>query len=227
MAVLAVLGVAFCACEKDDKGTNDYSDTGGTLGDWVDLGLPSGLLWATHNVGADGPEDYGHYFAWGETQTKGVYDWETYTFCDGGHDQLTKYCSDSTYGYNDFTDGLTTLQASDDAATAALGNGARIPTSDEWQELMDNCTMAWGTQNGVSGCRFTGRNGKVLFLPVAGSRWDGGVYFAGERGTYWSSSLNAGDPSHAWGFYFDSTDAYKYADQRFYGLSIRPVRSAH
>ena len=105
----------------EDKSFTTEGNSGGGSGDehaYVDLGLPSGTLWATCNVGADTPEGYGDYFAWGETQPKDVYNWSNYQYCNGSHDQLTKYCNNSSYGYNGFTDNLTTLQPGDDAATA-------------------------------------------------------------------------------------------------------------
>ena len=192
--------------------------------DWVDLGLPSGLLWATRNVGATSPEDYGDYFAWGETQPKEVYDWSTYIYSNGADDQLTKYCSNSDYGYNGFTDNLTILQPGDDAATANYGG--RTPTKVEWQELLDNTTATWTTQNGVNGRLFTGTNGNSLFLPAAGFRWDSSLNDAGSFGYYWSSSLGTDLPISAWLFYFHSGGQYVYYSNRFDGQSVRAVRSA-
>ncbi len=200
-----------------------------STGDWVDLGLPSGILWATRNVGATSPEDYGDYFAWGETSPKSVYDWSTYRYCNGSYNTLTKYCSNSSYGYNGFTftDNLTTLQAGDDAATANWGGGARTPTATEWRELINNTTSQWTTQNGVYGRRFTSSNGRSIFLPAAGCRWVSSLYDAGSYGFYWSSSLSTSGPSSAWGLDFDSGDvSTDYYYGRYYGLSVRPVRSA-
>lgn len=213
VATVLLVAITFlvAGCEKEP---ND---------DWVDLGLPSGLLWATRNVGADSPEDYGDYFAWGETSPKSVYDWSTYRYCNGDYDQLTKYCSRSSYGYNGFTDNLTTLQLGDDAATANYGD--RTPTKEEWQELMDNTTIQWTTQNGVNGCRFTGSNGNSLFLPAAGLRGDSSLYGDGDYGYYWSSSLGT-DPGRAWGFSFGFGSDYQYAGSgiRYYGYTVRAVR---
>lgn len=192
------------------------------ISDWVDLGLPSGLLWATRNVGASSPEDYGDYFAWGETTPKSVYDWSTYRYCNGDYDQLTKYCSGSSYGYYGFTDNLTILQPSDDAATANYGG--RTPTNEEWEELMDHTTSQWTTQNGVNGCRFTGSNGNSLFLPAAGVRWYSSLYYDGIRGYYWSSSLDTGYPDVAWHFDFGSDDLGMGGEGRGYGFAVRAVR---
>jgi hypothetical protein len=192
-------------------------------GDWVDLGLPSGLLWATRNVGASSPEDYGDYFAWAETQPKSEYNWSTYQYtCNNDCDGLTKYCDVSDSGCDGFTDNLTILQSDDDAATVNWGDGARMPTMEEWEELYYNCTyVLWITQNGVHGTLFVGPNGNMLFLPAAGYRWDSEL-IGTENCYYWSSSLAW--ESHAFriqlvgGTYMDDFD------DRCYGLSVRAVR---
>ena len=192
--------------------------------DWVDLGLPSGLLWATCNVGANTPEEYGNYFAWGETQQKNFYDWSTYQYCMGSYNTMTKYCDNSNYGYNGFTDNLTILLPEDDAATANWGNGWRMPTKEEFEELYNNTTHTWTNQNGVNGRLFTSSNGNNLFLPAAGGHWDNYLYFDGEYGGYWSSSLLAGN--YAW-FSDNSLGNHygMYGYDRCYGRSVRPVRS--
>ena len=151
--------------------------------EYVDLGLPSGLLWATCNVGANAPEEYGDYFAWGETQPKDTYNWSNYQYCMGNSNTLTKYCNNASYGYNGYTDDLTTLQPGDDAATAQWGSGWRMPTKDEWQELLDNTTTTWTTQDGVNGRLFTAANGNSLFLPAAGYRGGSNLYDAGSYAT--------------------------------------------
>ncbi len=213
----------------EDKSFTTESNSGGGGGGWgshayVDLGLPSGTLWATCNVGADTPEDYGDYFAWGETTPKDTYNWSTYKWCDVDYNKLTKYCNYSDYGYNGFTDNLTILQPSDDAATANWGNGWRMPTKEEWQELYNNTTRTWTTQNGVNGRLFTASNGNSLFLPAAGSRWVGELYGAGSYGRYWSSSLGTDSPNGAWGLNFYSGGPNVSGDYfRYYGFSVRPV----
>ncbi|MBR5028465.1 MAG: hypothetical protein IKX51_04495, partial [Bacteroidales bacterium] len=200
-----------------------------STGDWVDLGLPSGILWATRNVGANSPTDYGDYFAWGETSPKSIYNWSTYRYCNGTSGTLTKYCNVLGWGYNYFTDNLTTLQAGDDAATANWGGGARTPTYAECRELISNTIHEWTSRNGVYGMRFTARNGRSIFLPAAGLRWDGSLGDAGVYGCYWSSSLYTGGPLSAWYLDFDEGDdvgTNTYLD-RSVGFSVRPVRSAH
>ena len=199
---------------------------GGGSHAYVDLGLPSGTLWATCNVGADNPEDYGDYFAWGETQPKDTYDWGTYQYCMGNSTTLTKYCSNSSYGYNGFTDNLTTLLPEDDAATFNWGSDWRMPTETEWQELLTNTIVTWTTQNGVNGSRFTASNGNSLFLPAAGYRRGGELSGVGSSGGDWSSALNTGYPRYAWYFGFDSGCSL-YDNSRGYGYSVRAVRSAH
>ena len=193
---------------------------------YVDLGLPSGLLWATCNVGADNPEDYGDYFAWGETQPKDTYNWSTYQYCNGSYNTLTKYCNNSSYGDNGFTDNLTTLLPEDDAATANWGSDWRMPTKGEWQELYNNTTVTWTQQNGVNGRLFTASNGNSLFMPAAGYLDYHGHGGAGSYGYYWSSSLFTGNPYVAWRFDFHSGNYDMSSYHRYYGQSVRAVRSA-
>ena len=214
---------------SDQSFTTDNSTEGDDNHAWVDLGLPSGTLWATCNVGANAPEEYGGYFAWGETQPKDVYDWSTYKYCNGGYNQLTKYCPKALYGNNGFTDNLTILQSDDDAATVNWGEGWRTPIKEQWQELIDNTTSSWTTQNDVYGRAFYG-NGQSIFLPVAGCRWYGDLGY-GNDGFYWSSSLYTGDPDVALFFHVGSSNifvGYGFGDglgTRCYGLSLRAVRS--
>ena len=194
--------------------------------EYVNLGLPSGLLWATCNVGAETPEEYGDYFAWGETQPKDTYNLSTYQYCNGSFNTLTKYCNNSSYGYNGFTDDLTTLLPEDDAAAANWGNGWRMPTKEEFEELYNNTTVTWTQQNGVNGRLFTADNGNSLFLPAAGCRNGSGLYDAGSYGYYWSGSLFTDYPGSAWSFYFYSGNYYVSYDDRNDGQSVRAVRSS-
>ena len=193
---------------------------------WVDLGLPSGLLWARCNVGALSPKGFGDYFAWGETETKSEYLWSNYRYgIDYCH--LTKYCNDASFGDNGFTDTLTILKPGDDAATANKNN-ARTPTESEWYELLNYCTGEWTTIDGVNGYRFTGPNGNSIFLPATGGKgWN-----TGEGGHYWSASVYQSYPFTATDFKFyhfsDTTEvgAYMGYDDRAEGFSIRAVRDA-
>ena len=221
MAMLAV-GAALLttACGKDEN-TNDPTPDTPTVA-WVDLGLPSGLLWAECNLGAAKPEEYGDYYAWGETSPKEVYTWSTYKYCtvdaEGALATLTKYNTSSDYGT---VDNQTTLHAPDDAATAKLGNGARMPTADEWRELIANTTSEWTQENGVYGRKLTAPNGKSLFLPAAGI--NSSSDYSGSNGFYCSSSLNADRPGLARIFYFHSEDQRMDGRHRFYGISVRAV----
>ena len=232
LAVIMLMTVVLFAvgCGKDDESNNNGGDNHGgntNTHTYVDLGLPSGTLWATCNVGATTPAGYGDYFAWGETQPKEYYDGSTYKYCNGDYDQLTKYCNYSDFGYNGFTDNLTVLQPSDDAATANWGSGWCMPTKAQWEELYQNTTNTWTTQIGVNGRLFTASNGGTLFLPAAGYRWDDELSGVGSYGYYWSSSLYTDDPSRAWDFDFNSVDNYVFSyGYRLIGTSVRAVRSA-
>ena len=193
--------------------------------EWVDLGLPSGTLWATCNIGADNPEDYGDYFAWGETEPKEQYDWSTYKWCNGSYNTLTKYCSNSDYGANGFVDNKKELDLEDDAAYVNWGTSWRMPTTEQQQELYEQCTWTWTTRNGVNGYQVTGPNGTTIFLPAAGFCWDIFLYFHGMLGYYWSSTLYSGNPSKAYSLDFTSSEVHwnDYID-RSSGLAVRAVR---
>ena len=219
---------------EDKSFTTLGNGGGGGLGNhsYVDLGLPSGTLWATCNVGATTPEEYGNYYAWGETEPKSVYDWDNYKYCNGHSNQLTKYCTQSQYGYNGFTDNLTVLQPSDDAATANWGSGWCIPTKEQWEELYQNTATIWTTQNNVKGCRFTGLNGNSIFLPATGIIYSSMPEDVGDDGEYLSSSLCATSRSYyAWWFLFQCYNGLEVrmmddGPSRSDGFTVRPVRSA-
>ena len=189
----------------------------------IDLGLPSGTKWASCNVGATKPEEYGDYFAWGETQSKDVYNWSTYQYCNGLYNTMTKYCIHSNDGYNGFTDGLTELLPEDDAATANWGGSWKMPTFDQIKELLDNCSSEWTQLNGVNGRKFTGSNGNSIFLPAAGYRWSD-LRDEGSDGEYWSRSLHTSHSYNAYRLNFDSGHAdWDSYVRRFGGLTVRPV----
>ncbi len=197
--------------------------------EYVDLGLPSGLLWATCNVGANSPEEYGDYFAWGEVTTKESYYWSTYKYCNGSSSTLTKYCNNSSYGYNGFTDNKTVLDPEDDAAHVNWGGDWRMPILTEIQELFDsdNCTWSWTTQNGVYGRKVTSKaNGNSIFLPAAGFRAYSSLNYDGSDGYYWSSSLGAGTPGGAYGVCFYSGSYVWGIYDRSDGQSVRAVCSS-
>lgn len=187
---------------------------------YVDLGLS--VKWATCNVGANKPEDYGDYFAWGETTTRDTYSWSTYKYCNGSDDSLTKYNTSSSYGT---VDNKTQLELSDDAAHVNWGGSWRMPTDDELTELWEQCTLTWTTQNGVNGYKVTSKtNSSSIFLPATGYRYNSSLNFAGSYGYYWSSSLYTGSPYRAWSVRFHSSDVYRNdGGYRCSGLSVRPV----
>ena len=206
-------------------------DTGTTNGhEWVDLGFPSGTLWATCNVGASSPEKYGNYYAWGETTTKSKYWVDTYQHCWGnasGSARWTKYCLQSEYGYQNMTDGLSELQPVDDAATANWGSGWQMPSDIQVQELFSNTTKEFTTQNGVNGLKLISKsNGNSIFLPAAGG-YSAPFGGAGNRGQYWTRSLYTSHSAYAedFSFYFDEGKSYINLFQfREFGLTVRPVR---
>ena len=189
--------------------------------EYVDLGLS--VKWATCNVGATTPEDYGYYFAWGEVEPKTTYNWSTYKYCNGSSSTLTKYCHLSSYGKDGFTDNKTVLDPEDDAATANWGGAWRMPTKAEQDELRENCTWNWTTQNGVNGYKVTGPNGNSIFLPAAGYVYEGSLDGAGSYGIYWSSSLYTGYPDYACRVGFDSGRVDWSHYDRYCGFTVRPV----
>ena len=231
MLMTAVIVSAGCTKPDDPNnggnnngGNNNGGNGGNSLNghEYVDLGLPSGLLWASCNVGARAPEDCGDYFAWGETQSEDYYDWTTYQHCYGSSTSFTKYCTKASMGYCGLIDNLTVLLPVDDAATANWGANWRTPTKEEWEELYFSTTNTWTVLNGVCGRLFTASNGNSLFLPAAGHRLEGNLWVLGEGGYYWSSSLNSSYPNNAISFYF-SDRYYMTINYRYSGFSVRPV----
>ena len=169
-----------------------------------------------------------------ETEPKAVYNWNTYKYRSNHAEfdvwqnnyDLIKYCSYYDNGYQDFTDSLTVLQPGDDAATVVWGSGWRMPTKEEWEELYQNTTRIWATQNGVKGCLFKTDNGKGLFLPSAGYYWGDELCDIDDTpyGSYWSSSLCVNSPAGAWYFSFSSGHSIMINHERSVGYTIRPVR---
>ena len=200
---------------------------------YIDLGLS--VKWATMNVGASKVEDYGDYFAWGETEPKETYNWGTYKWCNGSETTLTKY---NTKGSNGTVDNKITLEMIDDAAHVNWGGSWRMPTESELSELHKQCIWEPITQNGVRGCKVTSKiNGNSIFLPAAGFvGYDDGSTILGIEiaGFYWSSSLytetsfkedtyypeSAHEVSFEYGNIFCQLMGY---GMRYYGQSVRPV----
>ena len=231
LALALLTGAAVCvtmvSCDDDD-----VTPSGGGTHEYVDLGLPSGTLWATCNVGASSPEGYGDYFAWGEIKGynggKTTFDWGTYKWCEGESFWLTKYCYNSGYGFEGFTDdpALTELVAGDDAATAKWGSKWRMPTIGQFEELINSSytTTIWTKQNGVIGRRITSKsNGNSIFLPAAGFRDGGSLSSVGSYGFYWSRTLHTGAPDRAYGLDFSLNNIRKNYGSRCWGLSVRAV----
>ena len=179
---------------------------------WVDLGLPSGVKWATCNIGATSPTDFGKYFAWGETSDKNDYCWSTYSFSKWP----TKYNK---------ADNKITLDPNDDAAIINCGGKWRMPTIDEWKELKNNCTWRWTTLNGKAGYHIMSKNGKSsIFLPAAGLINESDFYDVYLKGYYWSSMRHPTKIETALciHFYSDGTKFLSYTHRNI-GFTIRPV----
>lgn len=176
----------------------------------IDLGLPSGTKWACCNVGADKPEAYGGYYAWGETEEKDYYDWSTYIHCDGSEET----CHDL---------GSDIAGAQYDVAHVEWGGSWVMPSHDQQMELLDNCTSTWTTQNGVNGRGFIGPNGGTIFLPAAGYRRDDYLSETSSYGYYWSSTQYPSYSSLAYVLHFYSGRANWNCGYRSDGHSVRPV----
>ena len=210
---------------KEKREKEEKRKSGNVNGhEYVDLGLPSGLKWATCKVGAIKPEEYGDYFAWGEVKPKKYYGcWSTYKYYNGSGYSMTKYCNKNSYGNNGFTDNKTVLDPEDDAATVNWGGSWRMSTDAEMTELREKCTWNWTTQNGVKGYKVVGPNGNSIFLPAAGFMGGGTLGAAGSSGFYRSSSLYTYDPGCAYYVSFDSVSVDRGISGLNHGLSVRPV----
>ena len=243
---LAMCCLAMClsACSGDKGSENGH--------EWVDLGLPSGTKWATCNIGATKPEEFGNYYAWGEVTPKDVYNWSTYKY-GSDYNRLTRYNTDSHYGKNGFADGKTVLELEDDAAHSNWGGKWRMPTQAQQDELCEQCYWVW-TENynnsNVKGYIVYKAKGEAdkgkyvykgktpsssyslsdahIFLPAAGCRIYGTPH-GNEAGCYSTSSLNADYPSDAWSvaLLYNNVCAAVGGEftlgNRFYGQSVRAV----
>ena len=261
---LAALMVLAVSCKKDNPGKKGkYGVDGVTpLPEAVDLGLESGIKWASFNLGASKEYEYGDYYAWGETQTyysslepltwkdgkSDRYGWTSYSWCNGAYNKLTKYCPKDKTTYWDVADkdpdGEVKLLPSDDVAHVKLGGKWRMPRVDEINELMalktnEDYTWEQGVMitdandnevkdawdNVVRGIRITRNStGATLFLPAAGFCNGSSIGLdAGDRGIYWSSSLNTDEPNRAYYLSFYSDDSEWYRGNRYVGFTVRPV----
>ena len=245
--LIGALMLTGCCCHDDDNDTDPVPVDPYNGHEYVDLGLK--VKWATCNVGATKPEEYGDYFAWGDTvpyyssqdpltwrEKKEGYAWSTYTWCEGSSNTMTKYCNNGNYGNNGFTDSKTTLDAEDDAARYNWGGIWRMPTSADFDELIatrnnNDYTWTWcdGSTTKYAGTDVAGwqvvRNstGATLFLPAAGYRHGTGLDFVGSHGYYRSSSLDTGSPNSAYSLNFNSGSRGTSTSSRRSGLSVRPV----
>lgn len=196
----------------------NYVGTGSD--DYVDLGLS--VKWGTCNIGAENPEEAGDYYSWGETESKSVYDWSSYKYCNGSNTTITKYCTLSSKGS---VDNKIHLEAEDDIAHVCWGDNWRMPTNAEYDELFNNCTWSWVTQNGVKGYRITGTNGNSIFLPITGYK-DGSTLKAyASSGYYWSSTLKVDGPTQGKRLTYNSSTKLNGQAGRHYGFAVRPVYS--
>ena len=208
--------------------SQEWPASPGTGHEFVDLGLSSGTLWATCNIGAESPEEYGDYFGWADTTpNKENYAWTTtaYAYYEGSQLCFSKYNTDSQYGE---IDNKTELDPEDDAAYVNWGPEWRMPTADQIQELLSQCTWSSSvTVNGVKGRQLTGPNGNTIFLPFAGQRSGANVSSVGSNGNYWSRDMyfasNVFKPNSAFKLYFGSSAKQKTQGSRNYGYSVRPV----
>ena len=170
--------------------------------EWVDLGLS--VRWATCNVGSSVPSGYGDYYAWGEIETKMEYTEE----------------NSVTYGVE-----LGDISGNPqyDVATANWGEGWRMPTKEEYIELLHECDWELTSLDGMLGCKVTGPNGNSIFLPAAGDRYGSSLAYVGEHGAFWSSSPYESGAQGAYALGFDSDGCYVGWCSRYYGGSVRPV----
>lgn len=227
--VVAIVGLLFLSgCQKESVNVTVSGELNGHS--YVDLGLPSGTLWATCNVGANNPEEEGNHYAWGETRTKGSYSMSNYKYGQQLDDWVllvNKYCSNPEYGVDGFTDNLKRLVASDDVATVTWGDNWRMPTNNEFLELVRECSWQFTKYRGTEGILFTGSNGNSVFFPSVFFISGVDSYEKGSR--YWSSVLDLEEPCMAFcgEFSISSDGDCTIASQiRCAGLVVRPVADA-
>lgn len=228
IAFVCTMGISLQARGQNGNGSHNGHE-------YVDLGLPSGTLWATCNVGAGTPEASGYYFAWGETQPKPTYSVKNCKYSIFDNNRYRYYqergISAKEYEYYKYTkysdsDHLIILQPDDDAATIQWGNGWHSPTYIEWNELIAYCNLKLTYQNEVLGMLVTAPNGNSIFLPAVGYRDINDLYGMSENGLYWSSSLDDDTPNYAYYFLYGNSGRYKMSQgDRYLGCSVRAVRT--
>lgn len=212
------------SCGKENKEQTEKNESEGFEFVAIDLGLS--VKWANANLGATAPEEYGDYYAWGETKTKEDYSFGTYVWCNGSFITLTKYNTSTSYGT---VDNKTFLEAEDDVAHVKLGGKWRMPTSGEVDELISTRNNSsykweWKSINGHNGWLVTYLvNNNSMFLPATGQWIDTGLLDAGSIGRYWSSSLDTDCPFRGWYLHFYSGGVERFYNGRGTGFSVRPV----
>ena len=229
-----------CGDDKDEPVIPDAHE-------YVDLGLPSGTLWATCNIGAEKPEEYGSYFAWGETAPKDVYDWRNYKWAHWVYDTIGEHfyhvVEETWYKYYEMNwtnngvvkgDGKMELDTEDDAAYVNWGSNWRTPPLEQLQEMQEKCDWQWTKKNGVNGYLVTGRNGNTMFMPASGAR-SSDLYNDGVYAYYWSRTLcsseklaiEAADQSDAYILFFNRWgEQLVWYDSRYEGNTVRAVRAS-
>lgn len=226
LTAVAVIALTGCNDPKDEPKNNMDCSLPANV-EAVDLGLPSGIKWANMNIGADTPEGYGNYFAWGDTSPKNVYNWTTYKWYNGDSNALAKYGGNSGNGYSGVTDGKTILDPEDDAAHVNWGGDWRMPTREEMDELCSECY--WTMTKNYNGTGIAGNvvssktNGNSIFLPASGYRNGSALGGVGTHGYYWTSSLGENRSYDAVYLYFLSDYVERVENYRYYGISVRPV----
>ena len=223
LLILITTSLLLSQCYKSQlKPSGTYSGH-----DYVDLGLS--VKWATCNIGATKPNEYGNYFAWGETKTKKNYSWENYKYCNISDTSILKYCNDSIYATDNLADSITILEPEDDIAVHCWGKKWRMPTKIELNELKEKCDWKWIKLDGVKGylitSRIEGYTNRSIFLPASGFKWENSLEEIGSYGVYWSSSLDTELSFFAHYIYFQPKEVnlgdYEFA--RDFGLTVRPV----
>ena len=219
LCIAIVMGLGLASCDDDDD-ENNHEETEQTIGKLscpdgkhphvIDLGLPSGTKWACCNVGATKPEDFGGYYAWGETEENTTYSWNTYIHCDGS-EQTCHHLGSDIAG------------TEYDVAYMKWDGSWVMPSYDQLNELLDNCTSTWTTLNGVHGRFFTGTNGSSIFLPASGCHYDSNLFGADLCGCYWTSTQSPLNSNLTYYLYFYPGYATIGYYLRFSGLSVRPV----
>lgn len=218
--MLLFVGFAMCAlqaCGDDEEDEPSDKPTFGTIDghEYVDLGLS--VKWATCNVGASKPEDYGDYYAWGETNEKSIYYWEYYKYWSDRD-------GDGCFDENEYQNTGSNISGTQyDVAHVKWGSNWRMPTKEEIRELVNNCTWKWTTQNGVDGQLVTGPNGNSIFLPAAGHRLGTDLLKRGSYGFYWSATLWEDYSYGAYYLYFHGDHYWGNLEHRCYGYPVRPV----